>query len=517
MTSLKPTAPASSDGPGSSAPRLSPLGWVRWAWRILTSMRTALILLFLLALGAIPGSLLPQRGVSIEQVQNYFFENPDLAPWLDRFFLFDVYSSPWYAAIYLLLFVSLTGCVLPRALAHYRLMRARPPKTPRRLDRMPYSATFSTDATPDEVLTQARPLLKGYRIEADTDSLSAEAGYLRETGNVLFHLALLALLVALAIGSFFGYRGNMLLVEGDSFANTLPSYDAFHPGHAVDPDAIEPFWLRLDDFEAAFVQDGSFSGQADSFSADVTYREAPGEVEQTHVLKVNHPLQVDGAQVYLLGHGYAPSFKVTDSRGDVVLDQPVPFLFRDTFTFTSDGVVKVPDSAPEQLGFTGVFLPSAATAESGDLVSDFPEARNPRVVLKGFVGDLGLDSGDSQSVYQLYAERMTQVGESPAMAPGDTWELPDGAGTIEFTGVSDYISLQVASNPSRVPALVSAIAAVVGLLGTLFVQPRRVWVRARPGADGRTVVEVAGLVKTEGAASLARFHELASGLNQRLR
>ncbi|TDQ54881.1 cytochrome c biogenesis protein ResB [Actinorugispora endophytica] len=480
-------------------------------------MRTALVLLFLLALGAIPGSLLPQRGVSVEQVQNYFLDNPDLAPWLDRFFLFDVYSSPWYAAIYLLLFVSLAGCVLPRAAAHYRLLRAAPPRTPRRLDRMPYSATLSTDAAPEEALRRARTLLKGYRIADHGDSLSAETGYLRETGNVVFHLALLGLLVSLAVGAFFGYRGNTLIVEGDGFANTLPSYDAFHPGSAVDPSGIQPFWLRVDDFDASFIEEGDLSGQASSFSADVTYREGPDSPERTHVLEVNHPLEVDGAQVYLLGHGYAPTFRVTDADGQVVFDQPVPFLDRGTANLTADGVVKVPDIAPEQLGFTAVFLPSAASGENGDLVSDFPDARNPVVVLKGFRGDLGLDSGNSQSVYQLYTEKMEEIGDSPALAPGDSWELPDGSATIEFTGYRDYVSIQVTSNPARVPALTAAVAAVLGLLCTLFVQPRRMWVRAGTGGDGRTVVEIGGLVKTEGAASLRRFHELATQLNQELR
>ncbi|HLU97566.1 MAG TPA: cytochrome c biogenesis protein ResB [Thermobifida alba] len=499
-----------------SAPALSPLGWARWAWRVLTSMRTALVLLFLLALGAIPGSLLPQRVVSVEQVQNYYLENPDLAPLLDQLFLFDVYASPWYSAIYLLLFISLAGCVLPRAAAHYRLMRARPPRTPRRLDRMPYSATLEVDAAPEQVLAEARELLKGHRIADHGDSLSAETGYLRETGNVVFHLSLLGLLVSLACGSFFGYRGNMLLVEGDAFANTLTSYDAFHPGTAVDPAAIQPFWMRLDDFEASFVEEGGMTGQAESYRADVTYRESPEEPERTHVLAVNHPLRVDGAQVYLLGHGYAPTFRVTDADGQVVFDQAVPFLDRGDGNFTSDGVVKVPDIAPEQLGFTGVFLPSAATDDSGDLVSDFPDARNPMVVLKGFVGDLGLDSGNPQSVYQLHTQRMEEVGDSPPLAVGDSWELPDGA-TIEFTGYRDYISLQVTSDPARPYALASAVAAVLGLLCTLFVQPRRTWIRARRGEDGRTVVEVGGLVKTEGTAPLRRFHELTTQLNRRLR
>ncbi|MEU1163986.1 cytochrome c biogenesis protein ResB, partial [Streptomyces sp. NPDC005921] len=44
------------------APGLGVVGWARWFWRQLTSMRVALLLLLLLSLGAIPGSLIPQSG-----------------------------------------------------------------------------------------------------------------------------------------------------------------------------------------------------------------------------------------------------------------------------------------------------------------------------------------------------------------------------------------------------------------------------------------------------------------------
>ena len=47
------------------------VGWIRWGWRQLTSMRVALILLFLLALASIPGSLFPQRGINPTKVQQY--------------------------------------------------------------------------------------------------------------------------------------------------------------------------------------------------------------------------------------------------------------------------------------------------------------------------------------------------------------------------------------------------------------------------------------------------------------
>src|SRR3977135_4333282 len=91
---------------------------VRGMWRWLTSMRTALLLLLLLAIAAVPGSVWPQRGVSAENVNAYLRQHPGSGPWLDRFSFFDVYSSPWFSAIYLLLFVSLVGCLVPRLRQH---------------------------------------------------------------------------------------------------------------------------------------------------------------------------------------------------------------------------------------------------------------------------------------------------------------------------------------------------------------------------------------------------------------
>ncbi|WP_017543086.1 MULTISPECIES: cytochrome c biogenesis protein ResB [Nocardiopsis] len=491
------------------------MGWVRWVWRTLTSMRTALILLFMLAVGAIPGSILPQNVVSVDEVATYFRENPELAPWLDRFYLFDVFSSPWYAAIYLLLFVSLAGCVIPRALVHAKAVRARPVATPRNLGRMPYVARFGTAASPESALEQARKVLKGYRVERYGDSVSAETGYLREAGNVLFHFSLLALLLALAAGSFFGYRGNMLLVEGDGFANTLPSYDAIYPGHWTDTDAFEPFTIHLDSFEASFIDDGDLRGQAESYVAELSYTESPGAEVQQHTLEVNHPLSVDGVQVYLLGHGYAPQFEVRNGDGDLVFDQAVPFLHRETMSYTSDGVVKVPDTGGEELGFVGVFLPTAAEDPEGELVSTFPGAQNPRVTLEAYQGDMGMV--DPQSVYQLQTAGMEPLGESPVLAVGDTWELPDEAGSITFTGYKEYATLQSNRDGARLPALGAATAAVAGLLLTLFVRPRRVWVRATKGEDGTTRVELAGLGKTEVAGDNAEFHEITKRLAGRLR
>src|SRR5216683_479735 len=165
MTGLRvPPGPASGARPDEGAtpdaptpPTANPssfglVGWARWGWRQLTSMRTALVLLFLLAVASVPGSLLPQQGID-----------------------------------------------------------------------------------PAAALGAATALLRRrkFRLRTGDGWVSAEKGYRRELGNLVFHLALLALLCSVALGGLFGYKANRLLVSGTSFANTVTALDEFRPGRLV--------------------------------------------------------------------------------------------------------------------------------------------------------------------------------------------------------------------------------------------------------------------------------------------
>src|SRR5260370_813423 len=248
-------------------------------------MRVALGLLFLVALGSVPGSMLPQQGNNPSGVQQYFVSHPALAPWLNHLGLFNVFGAPWFAAIYLLLFVSLVGCVVPRTFRLAGSARTLPPRAPRHLAR--------------------------------------------------------------------------LLVQGTTFADTASALDEFHPGRLVSAADLGPFTITLNRFDASYIASGPQRGQPSAFDAQVSYTEQPGGPARTGHLEVNRPLSIDGAKVYLIGHGYAPQFTVTDARGQVVYDAPTPFIPGPSGDFLSEGVVKVPDGRPEQPGFTGVFVPTA--------------------------------------------------------------------------------------------------------------------------------------------------------------
>jgi cytochrome c biogenesis protein len=496
--------PAGSDGPPPERhPGIGVMGWARWGWRQLTSMRTALVLLFLVAVGAVPGSTLPQRGQAPEKVALYLQQHRTLGPLLDRLSLFDVFAAPWFAAIYILLFVSLAGCVIPRSWRHFELARARPPAAPRHLSRLPRSASYETDRSAAEVLAAAAATLRRrrFRVETKVDAegrggwVAAEKGYMGETGNLVFHLALLALLFAVGAGAMYGYKGNVLLTEGKGFSNTLAYYDAFRPGREFSASRLPPFSVSLDDFTAKYVAEGEQRGQPTDFAAKVRVKADPDAAERPYDLRVNHPLEVGGAKVYLLGHGYAPTFTVRDGKGDVAFQGPVPFLPTEENTFTSEGVIKVPDAQPQQLGFIGLFWPTAAPDGKGrTTVSAFPAPLNPMVALFPFKGDLGLDSGVPQSVYKLEAAKMRRINVRPRpLRIGETVTLPDGAGSITYTGYREWVSLAVNHDPGRGPALVAAVIAILGIVVSFLVRRRRVWVRAAPSDAGRTVVEAGGL------------------------
>jgi cytochrome c biogenesis protein len=495
------------------------VAWARWGWRQLTSMRVALVLLFLLALGSVPGSLLPQEGIDPAAVQEYYTAHKTLAPILNRLGLFNVFAAPWFAAIYLLLFVSLAGCVLPRAYRLARSARAVPPRAPRNLARLPNSARYQTELSPDEASAVAARFLAGrhFRLNRGDGWLSAEKGYRREVGNLLFHVALMGVLVSISLGGLFGYKADRLLVEGGSFADTVTDLDAFHPGHFVSAGDLAPFSVTLDKFVSSYITSGPDRDQPSVFDAQISYTADPGGAARKDSLQVNHPLHVDGTKLYLIGHGYAPVFKVTDGQGKVVYDQATPFLPAEQSTYLSEGVVKAPDAKPEQLGFAGVFLPTAVDV-NGQLQSAFPAALEPAVSMIAYRGNLGLNSGVAQSVYQLDTTGMEKVATSAqVLTPGQSMKLPNGEGTLTFTGYKQWVSLQVTYDPGQVPALVSGIVALAGLLLSFLVRRRRIFVRTYADQAGHTTVHVAGLARSDvGGGFEGEFAELSRDLREQL-
>ena len=517
MEPLRPSDHHDSEPPATrviAQPKLNAVGWLRFAWRQLTSMRTALVLLLLLAVAAIPGSLVPQRSADPNGVVQYERNNPELFVVLEALQVFDTYSSVWFSAIYLLLFVSLIGCVIPRTQHHWRALRASPPATPARLNRLVGHTEREAAGDVAAALEAGERVLRrqGYRIVRYGDSISAERGYARETGNLVFHFALLGVLVTVGVAGGFSYNGQRVIVQDQSFTNQLTSYDSFSPGRFFDETLLDPFSIRLDDFVPIYDLDteNGFPIALD-YTASVTVVE--NGVERAEDIKVNEPIDIGGTTTYLLGNGFAPWITVFDAEGTAVFSQPVPFLPQDS-NLTSLGVVKVPDGLDEQLGMIGFFYPSAVPLASGALTSVFPQPDQPVLTLNAFVGDLKLNEGVPRSVYSLKTEELTQVTggdtgvESLVLGVGDVAELPNGLGSVEFTSLPRFVSLEVHHDPTQAGVLISVMLAFLGLLTSLFVPRRRLWIAAESTFDGVSL-QYAGLARGDDPGLERAVSELA--------
>lgn len=530
---------------GLPAGSIGPVALARRLWRQLTSMRTALVLLFLLALASVPGSLLPQRSLNQTRVAQYFLDHPDLAPLLDRVRLFDVFSAPWFAAIYLLLFISLIGCIVPRTRLHFRAIRQPPPAVPGRLERLPQSTTYAVEDDAQDVADHAVRVLRAARWrvarreprgaarrgavdDAGVVELSAEKGYLREVGNLVFHGALVVLLFGLAFGKLAGYEGSVLVEEGTGFCNSFQQYDTYRNGALADAADLTPLCADLDSFATTYA--GQTNLTPVRFAADITYTRELGGPEATATLNVNAPLRVDGVRLYLTGHGFSPRFTITYPDGSQFTDISAPFLPEDQTTLASAGVLKLPDrpggspTSDDQLAIEGLFAPTAVDQGDGRLVSVDPRALNPGVAVLIYRGSLGLDSGAPQNVYRL-DQRQIDRGALVRVAAanllvGQDLALDDGT-VITFDGYRQWAALQMSHDPGQNTVLAAAVLMLLGLLGSLTVRRRRIWVRvrtapdARAGQGGRTVVSVGGLARSDSGGFGSEFDELVARMSGR--
>jgi cytochrome c biogenesis protein len=494
---------------------------LRQAWREYRSMRTALVLLVVLAAASILGSLFPQEGVSPQRVDQYFVDHPALAPVLERLGLFDVFGSAWYMAIYLALLGALVACLVPRSRALARVLRSRPPRGGD-LARYRTRAAFDTPAAPDQAMAAARRVLRRNRFRVAEYSegsgeprggapvgrveLAGEKGYLREAASMLFHVSLLVLLVGLAYGKGYGYRGQAAIVEGETWANARVGYDSFSPGRFFGPERLAPFQLRLEDFTNSFHPDMT----PREFTSRLTALDLDGRELQSQRVAPNRPMTVHGVRIFQSDYGYVPVVGVRDKDGKELLAPQEVLTLRDPGSEVSNGAVKVTRPRP-QVGLQVVLFTGLRTApdcpDGADFCND-PRLDRPVLVVLAYQGDL--QANRAQSVFSLDQSRLERLGDRPLLlVPGQTKRLANGM-SVSFTGIKQYSVFTLARDPGVPVVAVAAALLLAGLVPSLYVTRRRVWVRAVPAGAGGSRVELAGLALQGKAAfegELARLAE----------
>jgi cytochrome c biogenesis protein len=480
-----------------SNPRMTLRQSVALVWRTLRSMRTALILLLLLALASVAGSLIPQYPNTPERVAQYRVDHELLGAFVDRAGLFDVFGSWWFVLLTVLLFTSLVACLVPRTRALVRVLRARPVQA-REIDAFRHYDEVMVAAPPRVAIAGSSRVLRRrlYRVAADParPALAADKGVLREVGSLAFHWAFILILAGVIYGKGTGFSGYAVVVEGDTWVDAAANYDGqirtgrFFSGNHTGTG------LTLREFESAFRQ----TGQPMDFVSRVDLLRPDGSMLRSQEIRVNHPADVNGIRFYQINFGWAPRVTIADRDGvafddAVVMDRDVAPEGVVDFAMPWRGVVKLPGSGPRG---QDVAVDLELWPDSRALLS-LLDGQEPQAMLTSFdpvirytvwqgrLTDLSTNTLDTAFMERgatgiVGAERTTDLGSGRLLDEGDR-----GSGvSMSFPELRQYSVFQVSRDAGVPIVLLAAILILVGLLPALYTSRRKLWVRAEPRGDG---------------------------------
>jgi cytochrome c biogenesis protein len=451
-------------------------------------MRTALVLLLVLAAGATIGSLLPQIPNTPERVGRYLADHELLGPLFFRAGFFDVYGSWWFVLITTLLFVSLGACLLPRTRALARAARQRPVQA-RELDAFPNHAEAQLARSPLEAAAAAERLLRRrrFRVARDGTGVAGEKGFLREAGSLLFHWAFFLLLVGVIVGKGTGFSGYAVVTEGQTWIDALPNYDGRIRAGRYFGGGFTGVGLELLDFDATYRR----TGVPIDFVSRVRILGRDGRPEGIEEIRVNQPASVAGLRVFQSGFGWAPVVTAT-LDGERMWSSPIE-MRRDA---PPEGV---PDSAMPWRGAIKLTSPEPDVMVTLELWPDYRAWANLLVTGRPTPMLVSFDPYIRFSVYEgtiLDPSRgaldptgleLVDRGDLHA-AETSTVPIPDvGALTLSFPELRQYSELLVSRDVGIPVVLAAAILVLVGLLPALFVSRRKVWVRAQATPGGARV------------------------------
>lgn len=457
-------------------------------------MRTALVLLLILALASIAGSLVPQVGLADARISQIAQQHPLRFEIYARLGLFDVYGSWWFTLVYTLLLISLVTCLFPRTRATFRAIRSRPVPVSD-IDAMRHYAEVAVMSQPSTAIAAARRVLRRRRwlrmnAPDGATSIAADKGSLREAGSLVFHWAFLLLLVGVVWGRGTGFTGKALIIEGQTWSEAHANYDGtLREGSWLGEDHSGAL-VTVEDFEATY----RLTGQPADFVTRATLSRSDGSDAREVEIRVNDPARVGHVKFYQYGYGWAPVVEV-EHDGEVIADSPI---------VCSQGVP--PEGvSPLQLPWNCVLKVTSVRPQVGLAFRLWPDSRalaailgqglpmpmimefQPVLSYTAYEGDLRADR--VQGTGELDTSGMREIGEG-VVGAGQVVAIRDDL-TVAFTDLRQYTVLQVTRDRGVGIVFLAAILVMGGLLFSIYGSRRRVFVDAVATGEG-SVLRIGG-------------------------
>ncbi len=447
----------------------------RWLFRRLTSMRTALALLFALGLLTLAGTLLAQvpdevKGNAAAYAEWLNSVRPKYGGWtsvLDELGLFSVFSSIWFRGTLLILSASVIMCSLRRSSSLWTTAtRPRMIMTEAFFERAPHTARIASEKDPSAALAALggafRKNLFHITTERDGDNVHVCADRFRwgPFGRIAIHVSFIVILAGAVLTGTGGFRD-------EGFA--VPVGDIVNVGHGTG------LAVEAKSFADSYYASGP---PRDFVSRLVLYKGGARVTEQN--ARVNHPVRYGGITFYQSFFGPSVVVRAKTGDGRVIFNQGVPLQY----------------SSRDEKAVIGRFL-------------------LPRQGLKVFVVspasgevDPGIPPGETQ----------LEVFKAGSETPAGIQVLSQGRSAtiagVDFTFVREreFTGLIVAHDPGATIIWIGSTLLVLGLFSVFFFPHRRVRAVIRRGARGSEVA--IGAIERHHAAFPAQFEHLVQDIRR---
>jgi cytochrome c biogenesis protein len=437
-------------------------------WDSFSSLRLTIALLIILAFTSIFGTVIPQNASPEEYLRAYKFSTYKILKILG---FLDMYHAKWFLLLLALLSLNLAACSWRRFRITWKFFSNPAEQLGEdQWKSMSLSRNFSQKASPQQCLAQFPETLSRLFSRPKISEISpsfhlfAEKGKYSRLGVFFIHMSILVIMAGALIGSFYGYRGNVNVVEGQAADRIF-----IKSGQEV---RLPEFRVKLEKFSVSFYP----TGAPKEFKSDLTILEGSRKV-LSESIRVNHPLTYKGISFYQSSYGVAGVEKVMLAIKD-----------RET---QKEALV------PATMG-TRIEIPGGSSAFS--LVNFIPDFQGMGPALQVMQFDPNRPAGNFWVL-----QKHPQLSENPAAR----YQF-----TIREIEPKYYSGLQVTKDPGVWVVWTGCIAMVVGFYMTFFVSHRRVWLKLTPEGN-KTLVTIAGSSRRNQPAFEREFDRIEGALKDK--
>jgi cytochrome c biogenesis protein len=438
-------------------------------WDSLSSLRFTIALLIILAVVSIFGTVIPQNASPEEYLRAYQISTYKILKILG---FLDMYHSGWFVLLLALLSLNLVACSLKRFRTSWKFF-SHPQE---RLDGDQWKASsgtrrFSRKGLPEESLPRYREALSRLfsppKVLEDSGAycLFAEKGKFSRLGVYFIHLSILVILGGALIGSFFGFRGSVEIVEGEATDKVVLRSEG----------PVQPlgFSVRLDKFNVSFYP----SGAPQEFKSTLTILDRDRPV-LTGPVRVNHPLTYRGISFYQSSYGVAG------------LEKAVLAI--------KDREAQKESTVPVQIG-TKTGIPGSASAFLPTRFAPDFQGRGPALQVILF------EPNHPHEIFWVLQNHPEFADQQPGRY----------SFTLQEIEPKYYTGLQVTKDPGVGVVWLGCLLMMGGFYLTFLLSHRRVWVRMTEKA-GRTWVEIIGSSHRDRAGFESELERICQGLKEGL-